>query len=145
MFFKKFLFLGITTAVFASLGAVLYAKFYNDTINDYSPILSYLSIAAACTFVAIFACIAFWASTIVLKAWGEFVFNFLFAAGSMISILHPLTAQVEGDDFDYFMVYAIPLHFFPVLTWFAFKPLFFREKVGLHKATDTYGKGNAFR
>lgn len=128
MLFKKSLFLGITTAAFASLGAVLYAKFYNDTINDYSRILSYTSIAAACTFVAIFACVAFWAATMVLKSWGEFVFNFLFAVGSIASIMHPLTAQVEGDDFDYFVVYALPLHFFPVLTWFAFKSLFFKNK-----------------
>ncbi len=45
----------------------------------------------------------------------------------MASIMYPLGAQVKGDDFGYFMVYAIPLHFFPVLVWFAFKPLFFRR------------------
>ena len=128
MLFKKSLFLGITTAAFASLGAVLYAKFYNDTINDYSKILSYSAIAATCTFIAIFVCVIFWAALRVLKAWGEFIFNLLFAVGSMASIMYPLTAQVQGDDFGYFVVYTIPLHFFPVLAWFAFKPLFFRSK-----------------
>jgi len=125
--FKKSLFLGIATAVFSSAGAILYAKFYNDTLFDYSKLLSYTTIAASCTCVAIFASIGFWCATMVLKSWGEFAFNFLFAMGTMGSIYYPLDANMPSDEFGYFVVYAIPLHFFPVLAWMTLKPLFFRK------------------
>jgi hypothetical protein len=47
----------------------------------------------------------------------------------MASILYPISAEVQNDEFGYFMVYAIPLHFFPVLTWVTLKPLFFRKNI----------------
>ena len=127
--FKKLLLLGIATAVVSSLGAIMFAKFYNDTIFDYTKILSYTSIAAGCTFVSIFAAVTFWAAQMILKSWAEFIFNAVFAIGSMASILYPISAEVQNDEFGYFMVYAIPLHFFPVLTWVTLKPLFFRKNI----------------
>lgn len=126
--FKRALFLGISTAVLSSVGALLYARFYNDNLFDYSKILSYTSIAAACTFVSIFACVGFWAASVILKSRAEFIFNLLFAVGSMASILYPIDATVPEDTFGYFAVYAIPLHFFPVLSWMILKPLFFSPK-----------------
>ena len=128
MLFKKSLFLGMATAVLSSFGALLFAWFYNTTIFDYSGILGYLSIAAGCTFVSVFASVAFWTASMVLKSWGEFIFNFFFALGSMATILYPMDATIPGDEFGYFMVYAMPLHFFPVLSWMTLKPLFFKGK-----------------
>jgi hypothetical protein len=36
-------------------------------------------------------------------------------------------ANFEGVEM-FFPVFAIPMHFFPVLSWFALKPLFFRKR-----------------
>jgi len=47
--------------------------------------------------------------------------------GTMGSIYYPLDANMPSDEFGYFVVYAIPLHFFPVLAWMTLKPLFFRR------------------
>lgn len=125
--FKQCFFLGISAAILSSVGAVVYAWCYNSNLFDYSHILDYTSIAAACTFVCIFACVAFWAAAMVLKSWGEFIFNTLFAFGSMASIFYPINSAIPEDSFGYFVVYALPLHFFPVLSWFALKPLFFKD------------------
>ncbi len=127
--FKYCFFLGVSSSVLSSIGAVSYAYFYNDNLFDYSKILNYTSIAAACTFVCIFACVAFWAASMVLKSRAEFIFNLLFAFGSMGSIFYPINSNIPEDSFGYFAVYAIPLHFFPVLAWFVLKPLFFRAKL----------------
>ena len=60
--------------------------------------------------------------------WGSFLFYFLFASVSiatsfgvfMINNLHgDLEFTING--------YAMPMHYFPFLSWVAFKPLFFAE------------------
>lgn len=125
--FRKSFFTGLFAAVFSSVGAIAYAGFYNSEVFDYSRILGYPSIVAACMFTCIFACVMYWAAVTVLKSWGDFVFNFLFVFITVISIKYPLAAAIPEDDFGYFMVYAIPLHYFPVLSWMVFKSLFFRK------------------
>jgi hypothetical protein len=124
--FRNALFLGITTSVLSSIGAITYAANYNSQIHDYSGFLSYVSIASACVFVSIFACIMFWAATMLMKNTGEIIFNIVFAFGTMSSIYFPLNSTIENDSFGYFMVYAIPLHFFPVLSWFVLRPVFIK-------------------
>ena len=124
--FKKALLLGISAAVLSSTGAVAYAAFYNANLNDYTYLLGYVSITAACVFVCIFACVMFWVAEMIFPKYGEFIFNLLFAFGSMTSIYYPLNSTFENDSFGYFMVYAMPLHFFPVLSWFVLKSLIYR-------------------
>lgn len=125
--FRKSFFTGLFAAVFSSVGAIAYAGFYNKVVFDYSKLLGYPSIIAACAFTSIFACVMYWAAVTILKSWGDFVFNFLFVLITVISIKYPLEAAIPGDEFGYFMVYAIPLHYFPVLSWMVFKSLFFRR------------------
>lgn len=126
--FGKSLALGIITAILSSIGAILYGNFYNVNLFDYSMVVGPIAIATTCTFVSVFAAVSFWLSNLILKSWGEFVFNLLFCLGSMVSILLPINANIEHEIPDFFPVFAIPMHFFPVLVWMSFKPLFFRNR-----------------
>jgi hypothetical protein len=138
--FKKYLILGIVAAVLSSAGAVFYGIFFNKNLFDFSIAVGPISITAACTFVSIFAAVAAWAADKALKSWSEFVFNLLFSIGTMASIMFPINFQfpknililIQGINFEgvesFFPIYAIPMHFFPVLVWVTLKPLFFRKR-----------------
>ena len=138
--FKRALFLGILSAILSSVGAFAYGKFYNENLFDFSMVIGPVSIISTCTFVSIFAAISFWFAEKVLMNWGEFVFNLLFALGSMASVITVLNFnfspelleqihEVNGSDTEvFFPSYAIPMHFFPVLVWMTFKPLFYRNR-----------------
>jgi hypothetical protein len=138
--FKRFLLMGITTAVLSSAGAIAYGTFYNKNLFDFSPAVGPIMIAATCTFVSILAACAAWISEQTPGNWGEFVFTTLFCAGSMASVLGPinyefppaLLAELHESNFEgvesFFPVYAIPMHFFPVLVWVSLKPLFFSKR-----------------
>jgi hypothetical protein len=126
MAFRSAFLTGFAAAVVSSAGAVFYAWKFNTGLFDYSYLLGYASIAAACVFVCIFAAIMFWAAVSVIRSWGEAVFSLVFAFGSMASIYYPLNASVD-DRHGFFAVYALPLHFFPVLAWFAAKPFIYRK------------------
>lgn len=138
--FKKYLILGIVTAVLSSAGAVAYAIFFNKNLFDFSTAVGPVSITAACSFVSVFAAVSAFAADKVLKSWGEFVFNLIFSIGTMGSILLPINfefppnmlALVQAVNFEgvesFFPIYVIPMHFFPILVWVTLKPLFFRNR-----------------
>ncbi len=139
--FGKALLLGIITAIFSSFGAILYGNFYNTNLFDFSMVIGPVSIVTVCVIISVFAAFGFWLSEKVFKSWGEFVFNLLFCLGTMGSILSPINFQfppaileqvhaINGVDTEmFFPIYAIPMHFFPVLVWMTFKPLFYRKRL----------------
>lgn len=138
--FGRYLFLGITTSLFASAGAIMYGTFFNQNLFDFSMVVGPVAIVATCTMVSVFGAIMSWLAEKLLRSWGEFVFNFFFSVGTMASILGPINFQfpqevlekvheVNGPDTEgFFPSFAIPMHFFPLLVWFALKPLFFRKR-----------------
>jgi hypothetical protein len=138
--FKRFLILGVLTAVLSSAGAIAYGTFYNKNLFDFSLAVGPIMIAATCTFVSIFAACSAWLSNRVLGSWGEFAFNLLFSLGSMASVLMPINyefppqvlTEIQEVNFEgvesFFPVYTIPMHFFPVLVWISLKPLFFKKR-----------------
>ena len=85
--FGKALLLGIVTAIFSSLGAILYGNFYNTNLFDFSMVIGPVAIVAVCVIISVFAAFGFWLSEKVFKSWGEFVFKLLFCLGTMGSIL----------------------------------------------------------
>jgi tellurite resistance protein TehA-like permease len=138
--FKNYFFLGIATGIVASGGSIAYSSFYNHELFDFSLVVGPVMIVATCLFVAVAASVVAWVFDKVLKSWGEFVFNSFFAVVSMASIMLPikfeippaLLTQLHESTFEgvemFFPIFAIPMHFFPVLSWFALKPLFFRKR-----------------
>jgi hypothetical protein len=62
------------------------------------------------------------------QKWGSFLFYFLFAAVSIITSFGIFSVYNLHEEIQYTVYgYAMPMHYFPFLSWVAFKPLFFSE------------------
>tara|TARA_Y100000991_G_scaffold112303_1_gene84788 strand:- start:3461 stop:3799 length:339 start_codon:yes stop_codon:yes gene_type:complete len=60
--------------------------------------------------------------------WGIFLFYFLFASISIITSFGIFSVYNLHEEIQYTIYgYAMPMHYFPFLSWVAFKPLFFSE------------------
>ena len=60
--------------------------------------------------------------------WGPFIFYFLFATVSIITSFGIFSVYNLHEEIQYTIYgYAMPMHYFPFLSWVAFKPLFFYE------------------
>lgn len=132
----RYLLLGLTSAIFASAGALFFANHYNTTLFDFSMVVDSVSIVAACSFTLLLAGFGAWFSQWLLKRWGEFLFNALFSFVTMSSVVFVMgymmtpavlekVHEINGPDTEmFFSSFAMPLHFFPILSWFALRPLF---------------------
>ena len=86
-------------------------------------------------FGCVLASLGFWFFIKIFPNFGEVIFNFLFTILTFLSILGPIAYKfppeldVEGIDMitTYFIPFAMTLHFFPALIWFALKPLFIKS------------------
>jgi len=57
--------------------------------------------------------------------WGSFLFYFLFATISIFSSFGIFSVYNLHEEIQYTIYgYAMPMHYFPFLSWVAFKPLF---------------------
>lgn len=135
MLIRKALLLGICTGIISALGATGYANMYNTTLFDYSADLGYLTIAGTCIFISVAVSLVFWVAVIGLGKWGELVFNIVFCVGTMMSIEIPMNAKIANEIPDFYPVYAIPLHFFPVLAWMGLRGFIFPLQI--HPLVDT--------
>lgn len=124
MTFKKSLIHGILAGILAAIGAFMYASFYNNKLFDYSKDLAYSTIISAAFGATVLASVLHFLGSKVSVKWNDFVFNSLFSLVTMASIMLPINAKIQNEIPDYFPIYAIPLHFFPLLMWISLKPLF---------------------
>ena len=109
-------------------GGVSYA--YGETIEkqlmeDYSNVVPTSAIFIACLVGTIMATIGHWLLTKLVPMFGEFIFALLFAALSTASLIG-VTFTDGSNELNQFIFYgyAMPMHFFPFLAWYVFKPLF---------------------
>lgn len=127
MSFKNSLIHGIVAGAAAAGGAFMYASFYNNKLFDYSNDLKYTTIISAAFGVTVLASVLHNIGSRISPKWNDFIFNSLFSLITMASIMLPINAKIQNEIPDYFPIYAIPLHFFPLLMWFSFKPLFTKK------------------
>ena len=64
----------------------------------------------------------------LVSKWGIFLFYFLFASISIITSFGIFSVYNLHEEIQYTIYgYAMPMHYFPFLSWTAFKPLFFSD------------------
>lgn len=125
--FKTIFFQSIIAGILASAAGIIYNRIYFfATEVDFSKVLNTGSIIGLNIMVCIAAGIIFF----LLKKWmiknGEIVFNFLFSIISFacviipISISLPLKIQMP----ELFPGLAVPMVFFPAVSWFTIRPLY---------------------
>lgn len=140
--FRRYLFMGILTALISSIGAVGYATFYNKVFFNFSSVVGNISIVAASCLASILIAVCVHFITKALPKRGEFLFNVMLTIATFVSILFVLKFEIppailaqimaaneglEGLEV-FFPIYVIPMHFFPAMIWFSLRPLFFKNQ-----------------
>jgi uncharacterized membrane protein len=134
--FTKSLLVGVTAGILSGVAGIIFTIVYKEVMFvDFAPVVSNINIIGATLFGCILASIGYWLLTKMSSKFGEIIFNMLFVILTFASILGPIMFKfppeldVKGIDeiLMYFQPFAITLHFFPALIWFAVKPLFIRK------------------
>jgi len=102
--------------------------FEKQLMEDYSNVVPTAAIFISCLIGTILATLGFWLLTKFIPKYGEFIFAFLFALLTTASLVGVLGFTFTDDSNELhqfiFYGYAMPMHLFPFLAWYVFKPLF---------------------
>ncbi|MEY3592051.1 MAG: hypothetical protein RLZZ38_1020 [Bacteroidota bacterium] len=102
--------------------------FEQQLFEDYSNVVPTPAIFISCLVGTTFATLGHWLLTKFIPSFGEFLFALIFAAISTASLVGVLgfTFTDNSNELHQFIFYgyAMPMHFFPFLAWYVFKPLF---------------------
>jgi len=102
--------------------------FEKQLMEDYSNVVPTAAIFISCLIGTILATLGFWLLTKFIPKYGEFIFAFLLALLTTASLVGVLGFTFTDDSNELhqfiFYGYAMPMHFFPFLAWYVFKPLF---------------------
>lgn len=123
----RILILGVVSGLVASFAALGYDYMYAEAFwTDFTLIINAKSIFSSMMFATIIASIGYFFILKLNTRFNEFIFNFLFGAVTFGSIFLPLSMSLplEINNPEMFIGLAVPLHFFPMLFWMSFKPLF---------------------
>lgn len=125
--FKKIFFLGILSGIVAAIAAIIYNRIYFfATETDFSRILNLGSIIGLNVGFCVLICFLYWVLVYLLKRNGEIVFNFLFLILSFAMVIIPISISLPLDikNPELFPGLAVPMVFFPALSWHTLRPLF---------------------
>lgn len=134
--FKNFFILGIVSAIASTIACFAYTSLYYSKIVDFSEANGIVMLASGCFLVAMIAVVLNVVSRIVLKkvALADFAFNLIFSLVSIAFVFIVLGAN--DPDFktenaqlfaEFYKGFVMPMLFFPILTWFTFKPLIIKS------------------
>lgn len=128
--FKRIFFQGLTAAFFTIIAAIIYTRIYFfATEADFSKVLNTASIIGLSIIVCLLAAFLYWGMIAWLKKRGEIIFNFLFSIISFACVIVPvsLTLPLDIKFPELFPGLAVPMVFFPALSWYTVKPLFTKQ------------------
>lgn len=125
----------IVAGVFAACVTIVFGLVYEkataiegvqlDSLREAIPML-YLFIAPIG--VCLLASLVYYVFQKIGPKWGSFLFYFFFATASIITSFGIFSVYNLHEEIQYTIYgYAMPMHYFPFLSWVAFKPLFFSE------------------
>jgi len=132
---KKYLYFPLSAGVFAALVTVVYSFAYEsataiegkqlESLREAIPMLHLI-------LAPIIACFVATAGYFTLKNYlsksGPFLFYFFFSSVSIFTSFAIFTVYGLHEEIIYTVYgYAMPMHFFPFLSWVTFKPLFFQD------------------
>jgi len=129
--FKKSLFHGVSAGILSGFACYVFTTMLKDEfMYEFQDVLPALKLFGACMFGCVLASIGFWSITKLTPKYGEIIFNIIFSFIIFASLIGPMTFHLPLD-FDedltvIFPTFAMTLHFFPALIWFALKPIFIK-------------------
>lgn len=128
--FKRIFFHGLTAALFTAIAAIIYTRIYFfATEADFSKVLNTVSIIGFSIILCLLAAFLYWGMIAWLKKRGELIFNFLFSIISFACVMIPisLTLPLDFKFPELFPGLAVPMVFFPAISWYTVKPLFTKQ------------------
>jgi hypothetical protein len=131
--FKKYFLQALVSGILAALAASIYDRIYFfATEADFSQVLSVTRIISLCFLFCFAAAFLDWFLVLKLKRKGEVIFNFLFSIASFALIIIPISVSLPLDiKFpELFPGLAVPMVFFPAISWYTVVPLFRKDPVG---------------
>jgi hypothetical protein len=120
----------LSSGLLAGVVSYFYGEMFEQQLfEDYSNVVPTPAIFISCLVGTSFATLGYGLTTKFLPtSIGDFVFTLLFAAISTASLIGVLGFTFTDNSSEthqfIFYGYAMPMHFFPFLAWYVFKPLF---------------------
>lgn len=125
--FKNYFLNGLAAGILSGLAAFFYYRIYVAALEvAYSSIVSPASIFSASLFAGMLIALFCFGINKLFKREMEVLTNLLLAGGVLVSIIIPfmISLPLDVDHPELFPGLVVPMQLFPVLAWFAFRPLF---------------------
>ena len=133
---KKYLYFPLSAGAFASLVTVMYSYAYEsataiegkqlDSLREAIPMINLIMAPIIGCFVAT---IGYFLLKQFVPKIGTFIFYFLFSGISIATCFGIFTVYGLHEEIIYTIYgYAMPMHFFPFLSWVTFKALFYPDQ-----------------
>ncbi len=142
---KKSLLLGLSSGILAGIAAIILSSIYKEAyFADFSVVKILLGDSMSIQLTTASLLLVFTCAGIIIgllyslfirlfKSKGLVIFNLFLTVVTFATIIFPMAAQLPLDlDEDLMMLFpgfAITVHFFPILSWYTLKPIFFRVKL----------------
>jgi len=128
---KRHLLHGLVSGLLSGFACYVYYTVLKDEfMYDFSKIISTMNLFGACIFGTVLASIGYFLSLKFVPKFGEVIFNLVFALFVFGSLISPMLFKLPLDFDEYltviFPTYAMTMHFFPVVIWYAIKPIFIK-------------------
>jgi hypothetical protein len=132
---KKYLYFPLSAGVFAAFVTVAYSFAYEsataiegkqlESLRDAIPMMHLVLVPIIACFVA---AVGYFTLKNFLPKAGPFIFYFLFSSFSIFTSFAIFKVYGLHEEIIYTVYgYAMPMHFFPFLSWVSFKSLFFQD------------------
>jgi hypothetical protein len=129
--FKNHFFHGLLSGIMAALAAIIFNRIhYFATEADFSKIVNFGTMISLNLILCLIFSIAYFFFIRKWKKKGIFIFHILISIISFGAIIIPISISLPLNikNPELFPGLVLPMIFFPALSWFTFKPLFFSEK-----------------
>lgn len=128
--FRSHFYHGVVSGIMAAVAAIIYNRiYYFATQADFSGILNFGTIVSTSLVVCMIFSICYYFYLIIFKKKGIVYFHMLISILSFAAVIIPISVSVplSVKNPELFPGLAVPIVFFPALSWFTFKPLFSEE------------------
>jgi len=125
--FKKYFLNGLAAGSFSGLAAFFYYRIYVAALDiSFSSIVSTASIFSASLFAGMLIALFGFGIDKLFKKDMTILTNLLLTGGTFVSLIIPfmISLPLDVDHPELFPGLVVPMQLFPVLGWFAFKPMF---------------------
>ncbi len=125
--FRSHFYHGFVSGIMAAVAAIIYNRiYYFATQSDFSGIINFGTIVSTSLVVCMIFSICYYFYLIIFKKKGIVYFHMVISIMSFAAVIIPISVSLplSVKNPELFPGLAVPIVFFPALSWFTFKPLF---------------------